>query len=207
MDDSLDLDAIEALNIKYSDNFARRLDLNELELGVPEEEIMLFKDHIPGVSMLDVGCGWAWYARRFTDEGLEYIGIDHSEEMIKAARGNNFGLQFGVMSFRKLQFPDGSFDGLWCCCAFAGEPKQNMPNVLLELKRVLTTGGILHVIMRAESSSGEELLEDSEGKPLLWSADYDQRELEQLLESVGFEVVESNDRWQNETMSVLVRKL
>lgn len=206
MANEIDLDAIEALNMRYSDNFVRRRETSDWNLSDPLQDIDLFLEHIPGHRMLDVGCGWGRYVGRFIEHGMEYIGIDHSEEMINAARLGNFSRQFQVMSFRKLSFSSESFDGLWCCCVFSGEPKQNMPNVLQELHRVLVKGGIMLVIMPAHNSSGEELVEDEHNAPLIWSADYDQRELEQLLEDAGFEIVESNDRWQSGAMSVLVRK-
>ncbi len=203
----LSLDEIEALDVRFSDLFAKRRGWEEHQMTDPIADLELFFGHIPGKRMLDVGCGWARYVGRFLDQGLEYVGIDHSSEMLKLARESFPYLQFIQASYRDMsQFADASFDGLWCCCIFGGEPKGNMPDVLEELGRVLVTGGIMMVIMPATMPSTEEFYLSEDDEPSMYHSSYELPELEEMLKQAGFEVVESVHNWQAGAMSVLVRK-
>jgi len=203
---AVDLEAIEALNIKYSDDLIKNGQWKNFDLADPLEEIDMFCAHIPGKHMLDVGCGWARYVHRFDAYELVYTGIDHSAEMIKLAKSHNPEKSFEVMSYRSLSFDDESFDGLWCCCVFAGEPKSNIKQVLGELRRVLRPGGIILVIMPEVNVSGEELLQDDNGEPLLWSADYELVEFQDSMIDAGFEILHGRHSWRNGAFTVLARK-
>ena len=201
-----DPDFVENLGIAYSDNYARSREWEYEGLLEPKEDLAMFFKHMPGTRVLDVGCGWARYAHRFFDAGLDYIGIDHSPEMIKVAQGEHPDARFEVMSYRRLEFPVRAFDALWCCCVFGSEPKHNMPTVLESLKRVLIPGGIMMVVLPAVYESQEDLAYDDDGEPVLFHAFYDLDELVTLLEGSGFSTINATNHWQHGAMSVLVRK-
>lgn len=201
-----DPDEAERLGIAYSDSYARDREWEHEDLSDPTEDIDLFFGHIPGRRMLDVGCGWGRQVYHFLDHGLEYIGIDHSKLMIEAAQEANPGVRFEVMSCHALEFPRDTFDGLWCCCVLSGEPKHNMPAVLRELRRVLTPGGVMMIVMPDVHGTYEELARDNDGNPLLYYSSYELEELSNLLLDSGFADIERNYRISEGAMSVLVRK-
>lgn len=201
------LDEIEALELSNTDEFARMRRWNDHYLTDPVDDLDVFFAHIPGRRMLDVGCGWARYVQRFLDRGLEYSGIDFSAEMLKVARESFPSLRFEQTSFRNVgMFADESFDGLWCCCVFGGEPKDNMQHVLQGLHRLLVPGGVMAVIMPAVGPSEEVLILDVGHQPTAYHSSYDQRELEEMLIHAGFEIIESQLRFQAGAISILVRK-
>ena len=202
----VDPDFAERLDVTYSDVFARERGWEYEDMEEPLEDLTSFFRHLPGIRVLDVGCGWARYVYRFISHGLDYVGIDHSVEMINAACETCPNERFELMSYRYLTFKPESFDGLWCCCSFSGEPKHNMPTVLQGLKEVLVPGGAMMVTMPAVYRSHEQMIKDENGDPLLYHSHYELRELTELLESTGFTTIETNPQWQHGAMSVLVQK-
>jgi SAM-dependent methyltransferase len=204
--DLTDPDLAEQLGIKYSDDYARSREWEFNDLLEPKDALKSFYEHLPGNRMLDIGCGWARYVHRFVDHALAYTGIDHSPAMVTVARETYPDQRFELMSYRKLTFPDESFDGLWCCCAFSGEPKHNMPMVLQELKRVLVPGGIIMVVMPAVYESHEGMQSGDDGKPLLYHSHYELDELVCFLEEAGFSTITTKQYWDDGAMSVLVKK-
>ena len=201
----IDPDVAETVGIEYSDAFARDRGWESAGLLEPTDDLRIFFSNLEGSRILDVGCGWGGYVQRFVSQDLDYIGIDHSTEMVTAAQAANPDQTFSVMSYRELSFRAGRFDGLWCCCAFSGEPKHNMPTVLTGLKQVLRDGGIMMVVMPAVYESHEGMQTDDDGEPVLYHAHYELPELVMLLQAAGFTVIEKHQRYEHGAMSVLVR--
>ncbi len=133
-------------------------DIHSVEEGLenPVVNIQFFASCMKGKRMLDVGCGWGRYAQCFVDLGLIYTGIDLSPRMIEIAQRSNLGLIFKEMSFRKIDFPDESFEGLWSCCSLGFEPKRNMQAVLREMSRILVPGGLLYIVLPNHWDSFED---------------------------------------------------
>lgn len=113
-----------------------------------------------GQKILDVGCGWGRYANRFLQANLEYTGVDYSPQFIELARAAHPGLDFQEMDFQKLAFPDATFDGIWGCCIFGGEPKVRAPDAIAEMLRVLKPGKLLFLILPNIGISEEMISED-----------------------------------------------
>jgi len=151
------LDKIEDATRRAVEVRASHIDELDEHVKTPHRELDVFLGEIPGKDMLDIGCGQARYANRFIEAGMNYIGIDLSPSLVEIARVRNPKLRFETMSFRKLAFPNESFDGLWCCCSLMHEPKFNVPNVLGEMQRVLRPGGIVHIVVPNYGSTGETL--------------------------------------------------
>ncbi len=96
-----------------------------------------------GKRLLEVGCGVANDLSRFAKGGAEIIGIDLAEHSIDLARDNfsQRGLkgEFFVMDGENLDFPDDSFDVVYCHTVlhFTPHPKE----MVKEIGRVLRPGG------------------------------------------------------------------
>lgn len=202
------LEQIEAFDREWTDVFAARKGWEEHDLKDPVEDLRLFFDHIPGKNMLDAGCGWGRYVYRFLEVGLNYIGLDHSGEMLIVANASNPGLKFVQGTFRKIPFPSEHFDGIWSCCSLAAVPKKHLVEILSEHKRVLKPEGIIVIVMPAfvKYDSSEEMYKDNDGNPTIYQAHYELDEFCVHVESAGFTIVDSEYRWHNGSMYVMAKK-
>jgi SAM-dependent methyltransferase len=90
--------------------------------------------------VLEVGCGWGWFAERLTRElGVEVVAIDLSPRMVELARDR--GVAARVADVQELPFDDAEFD-----VAVANWMLYHVPDLdrgLAELARVLRPGGRL----------------------------------------------------------------
>ena len=105
-----------------------------------------------GEKILDLGCGDGkqcfglknYSNKNFSENNIEITGIDEHEDLIKIAETKNkktkSNIKFKLASFdKKLLFPDKSFDLVISC--FAIQYAENIEKTLLEIKRILKTGG------------------------------------------------------------------
>lgn len=150
----------------------------------PRDVFKKFTDLVRG-RLLDVGSGPGRDGLILKDAGLEVVCIDASSEMVKIAKGR--GLNAIEGDFMDLPFSDGEFDGVWAYTSLLHIPKSDIAKALLEIKRVLKTGGVLGVGM----IEGEgEVYRESSGinMPRLFSF-YKKEELQNILQENGFQEV------------------
>ncbi|MDP2664647.1 MAG: methyltransferase domain-containing protein, partial [bacterium] len=73
---------------------------------------------VPGMKVLDVGCGTGSTCRVLAERGFEVYGVDFSPEIIEAAKKkaakNNVSLNLQVADIYQLPFPDNMFDIVVC---------------------------------------------------------------------------------------------
>lgn len=96
-----------------------------------------------GKRILDLGCGVANDTSRFAKGGADVFGIDLAEHSINLSRRNfqQRGLsgEFHIMNGEQLDFPDESFDMVYCHTVLHFTPHpERMVN---EIHRVLKPGG------------------------------------------------------------------
>lgn len=93
--------------------------------------------------LLDVGCGLGNDAARFAQGGAIVAGIDIAPHAIALAKANfsQRGLQgeFRVMNGEALDFPDDSFDVVYCHTVLHFTPDPT--RMVAEIRRVLRPGG------------------------------------------------------------------
>lgn len=110
-------------------------------------ERFLFDAHLkPGAAILDIGVGGGRTAPYLSAMASRYVGVDYSDEMVRACRIKFPELDFRVTDASDLSaFPDASFDAI--VIAFNGLdclfPKQRRWQCLRECGRVLRAGGML----------------------------------------------------------------
>lgn len=99
----------------------------------------------PGQRLLEVACGTGDDARalaRLVAPGGSVVGIDNSAAMVAEARrraeGTGLPIEFHVGDGQRLDFPDGSFDGVRCDRSFMHMPDPQ--GVLAEMVRVARPG-------------------------------------------------------------------
>lgn len=148
-----------------------------------------FLGHLkPGARILDLGCGagrdMAWHEV----QGVTVIGADLSAGMLAQARCQAQG-GLVQMDMRRLAFPSGCFQGVWCNASLLHLPKSEAPGALVEIRRVLAADGVL--FLSVQEGSGEMWEEQSYGElaPRFF-ARYRPEEMMMLLKGGGFALIE-----------------
>jgi 2-polyprenyl-6-hydroxyphenyl methylase/3-demethylubiquinone-9 3-methyltransferase len=105
---------------------------------------MLQQRHLPGKTVLDVGCGGGLLAEEFAQDGFTVTGIDPATRSLEAARKhaleNNLEIDYRAGRGEALPFPDGSFDIVACC--YVLEHVDDFTFVISEIARTLKPGGV-----------------------------------------------------------------
>jgi len=110
-------------------------------------ERLVFDSYLkPGMTILDVGVGGGRTTPHLSGKASRYVGVDSSEEMIRACRSKFPALRFLTADASDLAvFADESFDAI--VIAFNGLdclfPKDKRWQGLREFGRVLRPGGVL----------------------------------------------------------------
>jgi SAM-dependent methyltransferase len=141
----------------------------------------------------DLGCGPGHVARYLHDQGVAVAGVDLSPEMIKVAQCLNPGLDFQVGDMKQLQMPDASLEGVVAFYAIVHFDADELGEVFLEVRRVLSPGGLALLAFHI----GDQVVhvEDLFGSPV--SLDFrfhDPRTVTEALRSAHLEVIEHVER-------------
>ena len=166
---------------------------------------------IPGMRILDVGCGPGRHAYEFARRGFIVHGIDISQTFVDlATRDAPDGATFERMDARRLTF-DHEFDAVVCLCQGAfglmtanghdidvleGIARAVKPEGAVALSAFSayfavkyheaaefdTDAGVSHEVTEVKNSSGQGIEVD------LWTGCYTPRELRLLLSRVGLDV-------------------
>ena len=163
---------------------------------------------LPGKRILDLGCGVGDDVEFFLPFGYEYFGIDISSGMLAVAQdeyapGIKKGLlHFMQMSMYELAFRDSTFDGAWAITSYMHIPRGNLLSVLKETWRVLKPGGPLFISIPRGTHSGMWAPDHGYGKTL--SVCWESKQLLQVLERAGFEIMHAED--VSFMLTILVQK-
>jgi len=162
----------------------------------------LFRLRLKGKNVLDVGCGHGRDANYFSTEyGLEVTGIDLSTKLLEIASQTAPQAHFKRMDMRALAsldniFPDNLFDGIWACASLMHIPKDQAPATLKGFHRVLKPQGLLYISV--SRGVGEGFENRSYNTPRFFAC-YAKQELEEILNSSGFDEIDSlgtsNEKW------------
>jgi SAM-dependent methyltransferase len=96
-------------------------------------------------SLLEIGAGHGRDSKFFQEKGFQVTCIDLSPEMVKLCQQK--GLNARVMDMIDLDFPDHSFDAIYSLNSLLHLPKNELPTVLRNIRRVLKTNGLFFLGM------------------------------------------------------------
>jgi SAM-dependent methyltransferase len=149
-----------------------------------------FINTIPkGGKVVDLGCGPGRDSRSFIETGLDYLGIDFSEDTVKKARELNPNAHFEVDDFMNLHFKNKSIDAFWAIASLYHLNKIDFKKFLHNLYQFLKNEGQAFIVMK--KGKGEHFDYDTRyktGKKFV--SYYSKDELEEIYTKVGFQIKE-----------------
>ena len=142
---------------------------------------------------LDVGCGPGHVASYLSGCGLDATGVDLSPAMIKIARRLNPTLVFEVADMRNLPAAGGTVGGIAAFYSVIHIPREEVPAVLLEFRRVLIPSGRL--LIAVHEGSGTVKSQEFMGKQVPFEMTlFEKDEIIDLLTAAGFDVATAKVR-------------
>ncbi|HEX6511150.1 MAG TPA: class I SAM-dependent methyltransferase [Chloroflexota bacterium] len=139
-----------------------------------------------GRRVLDLGCGPGQDAMRMQRHGLEVLGIDLSEGMVRRARKK--GVEARIGDYQALDLPPNSFDGVWAARSLQHLPKKDLPPVLATIAALLAPGGRLYMVVYEGEGEGSLASDLDYYTVQRYFAFYRQPEVRALLVQAGFRV-------------------
>ena len=135
--------------------------------------------------VLDVGSGSGEPVAKFlSEQGLEVIGIDISENMVKLARKNVPKAIFTQMDLLALDFEDNTFDGLICVYTLWHVPRKEHSQIFKNFQKILKSNGLMVINTGIRESEG---MSDFFGEPMLWSNHHPKTTLK-IVKDAGFSI-------------------
>lgn len=118
---------------RLESRFRAILEEDDVRLRAVSESLRV----VPGMRLLDVGCGKGRFARCFSDRGAQVWGLDTSAAMLASA----FGFPRARASARRLPFANQSFDGAFAVEVFEHLDDPSIDVAIAEMARVVRPGG------------------------------------------------------------------
>lgn len=170
---------------EMADEYAERF--SSVDLTADRECLMSGLPTSDGL-VLDAGCGPGRDCRLFSRDGARVLGLDLSSSLLdRAGRVTSAPLAQGDV--RRLPFGDQVFAGIWCCAVLLHLDPADFVRALREFHRVLMSGGVLFVTVRA--GSGEEL-RGEELETARWFHLYSEDEVVRMALRAGFDLASSD---------------
>ncbi len=119
--------------------------------------INAFSDLLPRNAMvLDVGCGAGRDVGPLGRKGLDVVGLDLSEGLLKVAKREFPDIDFIEGTMLNLPFKDAQFDGVWSNASLLHlETTNDVKLALSEMHRTLKADGILFALVKAQTGAGK----------------------------------------------------
>ena len=90
--------------------------------GAPEwPALQAMLPPMPGLKVVDLGCGYGWFSRWAQEQGAEQVlGLDVSQKMLARAKEmtSSSAITYGIADLEKLDLPDAAFDLAYSSLAF-----------------------------------------------------------------------------------------
>ncbi len=167
-------------NIKYYNDHAEEFLANTVNADMSGWRER-FEKYLPKHGkILDAGCGSGRDSKAFMQDGCYVTSFDASEEMCKAASALT-GLEVKQMRFQELDYRD-EFDGIWACASLLHVSYEELPDVMLRLKKALKKDGVIYVSFKY----GTEITTKGERT----FSNFTEETVKNLMENAGFEIRE-----------------
>ena len=167
----------------YSAHFKRPHDFIEPERSE-------FTNRLPvGSRILDCGCGPGMDTERFCQLGYRVTAVDLSERFVLLTRSRAPAASVLRMDMRFLEFPPGSFDGLWASFSLLHIRANEVDQTLAGFKRVLRAGGLLFTAVHRGQKTQWVKTTISGMERDTYVQEWGQTEIEDVVRSAGFTIL------------------
>jgi SAM-dependent methyltransferase len=168
-------------------------------------ELLLQKEN--KISILEIGAGTGKDSKYFQEKGFNVICTDLSEEMVRLCRIK--GLTAYVMDFMNLDFPEGSFDGIYALNCLLHVPKDYLERVLEEIQKLLKPKGLFYMGVYGGRDS-EGIWEEDEYEPKRYFSFYTDKQLQEKVSNYYgieyFQVINIEDNRDLHFQSIILRR-
>jgi len=180
-------DAYEINADKYVLNYERRLGaLDEARLFTLDPFLKLFQSSGQMGKILFAGCGSGRDMQEAVRKGFTCVGIDISTHMLNIGKIIGLNSPLIYMDIEKMDFPDNSFDGIFCDTAITHIKKKGIEAVISDFKRLLAPGGVLFVSFR-KGDGMVYMTDDKVGKRYYMTTT--PKRADRYLTEAGFEII------------------
>ena len=140
----------------------------------------VFIEDLPaGTRVLDAGCGTGRDLALLDSHGMQPVGIDLSEGMLREAESTCSTAELYKADLTDLPLDDESIGAIWASASILHLPAKDVPVAFDEFYRVLEPGGKACISVK----SGEGAGYDPNGRFFTY---FNEDELEEALEEAGF---------------------
>ena len=147
------MDYLSVFTMKYYDHIAKGY--NELHGAEQEAKLEIIIHDVQKIKgfilekdkILDVGCGTGISSTIWNKLGLEVVGVDPSEELLKIAKKDYPNIKFVEAIAESLPFEDGAFDVVVSITAL--QNFEDLEKGLGEIKRVGKSKFILSTLKKS----------------------------------------------------------
>ena len=147
-----------------------------------------FVASLSGKNVLDVGCGAGQITDYLTQKGLNVIGLDFSQELLKIAKQNFPNSKFVLADICDYE-QETKVDGIITKDTLFHLSDEDLIHVLLKFKRLLKPNGNICIIMDTPKETGENIfVEELDHKHQVYYNYLSAEKLKILLEKTGFNV-------------------
>lgn len=157
-----------------------------------------FIANLSGKKVLDIGCGAGQITDYLAQNGIESIGIDFSDELLKIAKRDFPSLNFILADICEYEQKE-QVDGIITKDVLFHLSDENLITVLQKFRRMLKPNGNLCIIMDMPKEAGEQIfVEELDAKYKIYYNYLTPEKLRDLLEKTGFNIeklqlVKNND--------------
>lgn len=147
-----------------------------------------FVASLSGKDVLDAGCGAGQITDYLTQKGLNVIGLDFSQELLKIAKQNSPNSKFILADICDYE-QETKVDGIITKDTLFHLPNEDLIHVLQKFKRLLKPNGNICIIMDTPKEIGENIfVEELDIKQQVYYNYLSAEKLKNMLEKTGFNV-------------------
>lgn len=174
------------------DAYAQTYDEGVIEFwdNFPQGFLDTFVSLLPGRRVLDLGSGSGRDAILLRDRGLEVVCLDASKTMIEMT--TRLGFESHLLTFSELDFPKGSFDGVWAYTSLIHIPVDEARDVIKNVHTLLAGDGCFAMGAIEGDTAGMVERKTMPGVTRYFK-NYSRDELKQLIEPLGFALTYEQD--------------
>ena len=193
MTDNKDLDPKAVVKQGYDQIAEKYLDwVKGVRVVEREQYTNILLDSLPeGSKVLELGCGAGDPTTKKLSEKFKVTGVDISDTQIEMARKHVPNAEFIREDMTKLDFPDGSFDGVTAFYSITHISREQHPALLNNIGKWIRPNGVLVLSMSKGSTEGmtEPWIDD---RPMYFSG-FDPETNKKLVQDAGLEIVSARE--------------